>query len=365
MKRFILCLSILALLLIALWPEETYDNKKPHKALAIKKVVDGNTVELDNGTTIHLIGVTSTNEGMQKLSKLNGTPVRIIPDSESPYNPNKLNKRSAVYAYLIDENSKECINSMLLKNRLADINETRFLKDSLHKFKEYAHKAKQARRQQPTPIYKSNADYNEDNIELPDYSFDTERKHTIWYNNGNLNLEMLETVCDYTLPYTKNFANQLAGRVEGSYNFRQVCEIFNYCYKKWEYVSDPKDSEFVAKASESIAFKLRGDCDDFAVLMASCILAIGGDASITIASNRDSAHAYAELNITDMDIEGIKKVLAETYPHLSIQDIAIRHDNYGTWLSLDWQAEYPGGPYWESEKRSHYCRRDGSWIWYR
>ena len=79
---------------------------------------------------------------------------------------------------------------------------------------------------------------------------------------------MLEQAVDYTNSLTKSFANLLASKSEGSYNLGQICEIYSYLRKKWKYVNDPVDNEYVAYASESIQdCNLSGDCDDFAVLM--------------------------------------------------------------------------------------------------
>ena len=122
----------------------------------------------------------------------------------------------------------------------------------------------------------------EDDIILPEPPTDKkkDRKHSAWYTNGNLNLKMLDEACDYLCPYTKQFANSLAGKSPGPFNAGQICEIFDYCFKNWKYVNDPTGAEYVASASESIEGNLAGDCDDFAILIASCIMAIGGDACI-------------------------------------------------------------------------------------
>ena len=47
-------------------------------------------------------------------------------------------------------------------------------------------------------------------------------------------------------------------------------------FLNWVYVNDPAGTDYYAKASESLRL-LRGDCDDYAILMASLIESIGGD----------------------------------------------------------------------------------------
>ena len=362
MKKFLLSLLAITLVLVAVWPESEVDSSDV--LYTVQEVIDGNTIKLENGTTVHLIGVSNTNEGKEELELMIDQSIYLVADNSFPFNPTKIGKNSTVYAYVISSEDEECVNAHLLIERLAELQEETFLKDSLQAFKKYAKLAKKEKRETPTPAPQMVIDYDKDEIVLPPYTFENDRKHSVWYDNGNMNVDMLNEACDFNLPYTKSFANQLAKRAPGPFNFKQVCEIFNYCYSNWSYVNDPKYNEYVARASESIASSLSGDCDDFAVLMASCIIAIGGDASITSAYNDDSGHAYAELNIRDMDMEEIATVLEEMYPHVSLDEIHTRTDDYGVWLNLDWQANYPGGRYWEANERNAYVRYQGEWIWY-
>lgn len=363
MKKFLLTLLVIILVLVAVWPDSEVDSSVIK--YTIQEVIDGNTIKLDNGTTVHLIGVSNTNEAMEELESMTDKEIYLVADESYPFNPIKIGKSSTVYAYIILNENQECVNAIFLKERLAELQEETFLKDSLLAFRKYAKMAKKEKRETPTPAPQLVIDYDKDEIVLPPYTFANDRKHSIWHENGNMNVDMLNEACDFNLPYTKSFANQLAKRAPGPFNFRQVCEIFDYCYTNWSYVNDPKHNEYVAKASESIASSLSGDCDDFAVLMASCIIAIGGDASITSAYNGDSGHAYAELNITNMDLDDIKTVLEERYPHVSLDEVYTRTDDYGVWLNLDWQANYPGGRYWEATERNAYVHNNQEWKWIR
>jgi hypothetical protein len=54
------------------------------------------------------------------------------------------------------------------------------------------------------------------------------------------------------------------------------------------------EHEYLAKALETIESELTGDCDDFATLIATFILSIGGEIRVTIASGPDGGHAYTE-----------------------------------------------------------------------
>lgn len=214
-----------------------------------------------------------------------------------------------------------------------------------------------------TEIFERN-DYNNDSIKLPQF---LERRRNIWYSDGSMNIDMLKDACDYNSPYTKMFANQLSARTPGQFSIEQVCEIFDYCYSKWRYVNDPKGQDYIARASESIANSLIGDCDDFAVLMASCVLACGGDACIVYANGPKGCHVYAEVDVNSFrknrDLSGIDDVIKKRYPSHSISQLAIRETRNNKWLNLDWQAAYPGGPFYEAIEHKYYYIINGHWSW--
>lgn len=144
---------------------------------------------------------------------------------------------------------------------------------------------------------------------------------------------------------TRNFAARLAAKYPGSYNIGQVCSIYDYVYSKWTYVSDPGRREYFAKASESIQNDLRGDCDDFAILMAAAVEAIGGKTRIIVANG----HAWAEVSI------GYGASARETVIWIQREynsfwsgapAIHYHEDSIGDrWLNLDWSASHPGGPF--------------------
>jgi hypothetical protein len=54
----------------------------------------------------------------------------------------------------------------------------------------------------------------------------------------------------------------------------QCFAVFKEINSRWNYVSDPKDGDYIATASESRLFS--GDCDDHSILMAASVRAIGG-----------------------------------------------------------------------------------------
>ncbi len=176
-----------------------------------------------------------------------------------------------------------------------------------------------------------------------------ERRISRWGVDGVSNLSMLDEACDFNFPSTKKFANSMAGDSPGDFNIGQVCEIFDYCFKNWRYVNDPADQEYLAKASETIGANLTGDCDDFAVLMASCIIAIGGRPSITVAWGPEGGHAYAEVDISKFGLPSVTSFISNRYASKRLSSIGHRKSMDGRiWMNLDWWSNFPGGKYFNS-----------------
>jgi hypothetical protein len=157
--------------------------------------------------------------------------------------------------------------------------------------------------------------------------------------------ELIET-CNYTNSLVRNTAVSIAGQNDGLYNIGQICDIFDYCYNNWKYVNDPNNNEIIEFASNTLLNGLNGDCDDFAVLICSMILSIGGEARINFAYDQDGGHAFTEVNIGKTKIEDyIFKRYKKIYDNSGIWT---RLDNDGNnWLNLDWFANYPGGQYFD------------------
>ena len=356
-KKVLTFTVIIILIAVWLWPSDVFK---------IRTVEDGNTVVLTNGTTVRLLGVSNTREGKEELEILAGKKVELLPDDNSPFETSCLDESSLVYAYLLlPDYNFECVNATLLKTGKASLVEN--CRDSLVAFRRYAKAPDKVPPAPPTPMPVPKLDYDGDDIVLPDYQMPSERKHSVWYVDGSKNLEMLDEACDYNLPYTKSFANQLAGRSKGSFNPGQICEIFDYCYKKWRYVNDPTGQEYVARASESIASYLTGDCDDFAVLMASCLLAVGADVCINTGHHGSgTGHAFAEVDITAFGYDDVLETVRSRFSSYKISSLNCRSDGRRKWLNLDWQAAYPGGPYYDcSSSWSAYTCINGEWVWHR
>ncbi|MBS1642395.1 MAG: transglutaminase domain-containing protein [Bacteroidetes bacterium] len=153
--------------------------------------------------------------------------------------------------------------------------------------------------------------------------------------------------CDYNTPIVRDLSVKVAGRDPGSFNLGQICDIFDFLYKNWKYVNDPNGPDYFASASETIGNGYNGDCDDFAIIMCSMILSIGGEARVnTVFDNSSIGHAFAEVNIGKFISNDFLIYMTARYSKYNLTKINYRQDiNGNKWLNLDWQAEYPGGKY--------------------
>ncbi len=160
---------------------------------------------------------------------------------------------------------------------------------------------------------------------------------------------------EYQNPKIRNFAIMATSKhfreVKGYHEIHTIVQsfaVFKEINSRWNYVSDPKGRDYIAKATESLQY-LSGDCDDHSIFMVSCIKSIGGTTRLI----HTKGHIYPELYIgTQKDLEqinyAIKKVLFPT--ESKNQTINYHIDERGNiWLNLDYTAKYPGGPFMNEE----------------
>ena len=168
-----------------------------------------------------------------------------------------------------------------------------------------------------------------------------------YYNKKNNIIE----ACNYRNNVVRSKAAEIASQSAGNFNIGQVCDIFDYCYNNWKYVNDPNDrgSDYYQKASNTIKNGLTGDCDDFAILMASMLLSVGGDVRVNCAYTKNNGHAFTELNLGKTDIKVFADYIRARYDVTG--SVWYRKDSEGNgWLNLDWQAKHPGGEYYEGKR---------------
>ena len=140
---------------------------------------------------------------------------------------------------------------------------------------------------------------------------------------------------------TKNFSKYQNAR---GWQYVQYFSIYKEIESKWKYVSDPANRDYIASADESLE-TFCGDCDDYSVLMAACITAVGG----TVRLVRTESHVYPELKIESQeDFELVQDLIrTKLFSKMAKNKMIYSHeDAYGDiWINLDYTDHYPGAKF--------------------
>jgi transglutaminase-like putative cysteine protease len=170
---------------------------------------------------------------------------------------------------------------------------------------------------------------------------------------------------DYRDPVTRDYAVSLIPRVHGgTFNLAQICDLWENVYTHWTYVDDPNGEEYFSPASRTITLGLKGDCDDFAIVVAAMIESVGGNARIVTARNSTSGHAYPEVYIGNTS-EAYEAAAAYIRQRYHVMDVGchITTDDDGSryWLNLDWWSNHPGGRFFADDSVRIAYYPDGRW----
>ena len=116
----------------------------------------------------------------------------------------------------------------------------------------------------------------------------------------------------------------------GPNQINQILSMRDFVKNKWHYVFDPAtghDTWRSAEATLALKYKGRytGDCDDYAILMASFARQIGLRSRMVGGYDNGSGHAFAEFLLPNNQSNN---------PSLRGNDY--RTDSNGKWVSLDW-----------------------------
>ncbi len=141
--------------------------------------------------------------------------------------------------------------------------------------------------------------------------------------------------------------------------------IFKEVKSRWNYVYDPKGDEYYSRTSVSLNQldddnKLKGDCDDYSILLAGLFTAVGGEVQLVRTEvhtpERIIGHIYPELKIGDIkDLEKIAYFIKNELFVLESMDKPIFYyvDLKGNvWLNMDYNDDYPGGKYQSKIRKS-------------
>jgi hypothetical protein len=160
---------------------------------------------------------------------------------------------------------------------------------------------------------------------------------------------------EYQNPKIRNFAIMATSKyfkdVRGYSDYRTIIQcfaVFKEINRRWNYVSDPKEGDYIASATESLLY-FSGDCDDHSILMAASVKAIGGTPRLI----HTKGHIYPEILIgSNIDLEKVNYLIKNVLfvNESNEKQLHYHIDERGQiWLNLDYTATYPGGPFLSEE----------------
>lgn len=153
-------------------------------------------------------------------------------------------------------------------------------------------------------------------------------------------LAIFERVNEKITPYNievRKMAAVSAKKYPGQYNIYQLCSLFDDTRDNIQYISDPRGRDMWSEPRETLLVGA-GDCDDYAILLASLVESIGGTSRIYMTDT----HAFAAVYVGDVDnIENVIQAIQYYYGPLPVYYTT---DDYGCWLMMDpTSSVYVGG----------------------
>ncbi|HOT07849.1 MAG TPA: PKD domain-containing protein [Methanotrichaceae archaeon] len=146
----------------------------------------------------------------------------------------------------------------------------------------------------------------------------------------------------------------------GPQRIDQICSIYDYMVDNWTFASDWRGleqfqySNYTLRKGMEFGTSGKGDCDDFSILLASLIEAIGGTPRVVFAYGQGGGHAYAEVYLGRRNDSDVNRMLAWLRSEYDA-DINYHVDskNEDVWLNMDWWkdpggANHPGGPFYQA-----------------
>ncbi|MFT5600258.1 MAG: hypothetical protein ACI9N1_000492 [Flavobacteriales bacterium] len=141
--------------------------------------------------------------------------------------------------------------------------------------------------------------------------------------------------------------------------------IFKEARSRWNYVYDPIGEDYYASTSMTLEQlqdddKLKGDCDDYSILIAGLMTSVGGEVRLVRTEVEDGdniiGHLYPELKVGG--IKDFEKIAYFLKNEMFIKETENKNfyyyiDSEGyVWLNMDYNDYYPGGKYQSLVRKS-------------
>jgi hypothetical protein len=162
-----------------------------------------------------------------------------------------------------------------------------------------------------------------------DQSYTVQKNNKDYYNrvNSRINFTAVEDV-----------VGEIQAAYPGAYNSLQIAQAYEWVYSNIKYAED-SDGDYWQSTTETLSLG-EGDCEDHAILMASIIGALGGNARVNVISE----HAFPTVYVgNDSSYLVPLRTSLNSYYGTEFQ-ICFLQDSLGFWLVVDTTGfPYAGG----------------------
>jgi hypothetical protein len=166
-----------------------------------------------------------------------------------------------------------------------------------------------------------------------------------WLDRDHMIGKSILDACDISHIRTNAVALISPKNADRGLNLGQICDIFDYV-QSWKYVYDPDGEEYFATPAESYRI-MRGDCDDYAILVSTLQRSIGFTTEISVGyTTSGECHAFPEICLGPMDSNIIKNYIRQRYDLNKKVPVHIRYNNGCAYLSME-RGLYPGSTQFE------------------
>jgi hypothetical protein len=142
--------------------------------------------------------------------------------------------------------------------------------------------------------------------------------------------------------------------LQNSSKIAQLCYLWKYAKDNWVYINDPVTAtheDTWRSASETIetyyfdnTHKYTGDCDDFAILVASFARQVGLESRFIGAYSLERGHAYSEFFVESSEWGNAVNEIHRCFSFNG--EVKCKEGLTGNWINLDWWGNHVGGEYY-------------------
>jgi hypothetical protein len=168
----------------------------------------------------------------------------------------------------------------------------------------------------------------------------------------------MKKAMDFDNVIVRTKADIILKKYPGNY-IEQLCEAFDLLFLNWRYRPDPDGKEKFYKASKSLT-TFKGDCDDYAIAMASLMTALGSYGRVVCVVDHAFPEAYLGKDLSRSYLDSLPVVISDHYTKFTGRKWEKKTIHYhkeadgSVWLNMDWWENYPGSKFHNTDPNAEH-----------